>query len=172
MKKLRIIIVCLASLGIACEKEPPQATQSEPQLRRKLPVPHGEAHAKIDEAGRARPGRLGLSLETSLQIEGVRGEHSRGTRTLLVDTISGKTLEKPVGIWIQNVWRPGLPSGVRCVFKGYETGRVIGCSPDGPAEHQFSTSFVVTEVVQPPSVRIGKEAPNQRVQRTAKGRGR
>jgi hypothetical protein len=47
-------------------------------------------------------GRLGFPLGTYLTIEGVRaeGKLKLGVNTLLVDTVNGKQLDTPVGIWI------------------------------------------------------------------------
>jgi len=81
---------------------------------------------------------------------------------LLTDSINGKPLERPIRIWIDNISLPGLPEGIRCTFKGYEDGKVIGCHPGSPVIHQFGRYFVVTEVVEPESVKINKKTPNKK----------
>lgn len=102
-------------------------------------------------------GRLGHPLGTYLTIEGVRAEAGKvGTRTLLVDTINGKKLDRPIGIWIDNV--ASLPKGERCIFRGYESGKMIGVPdevaraenlPPPQAAWQFCRYFIMTSVVQP-----------------------
>src|SRR5262249_41414187 len=70
---------------------------------------------------------LGYQLGKYLTIEGVRAEEGKvGSRTLLVDTVSGKKLDKPVAVWVNNL---DLPAKQRCVLKGYETGKMIGTPP-------------------------------------------
>jgi hypothetical protein len=72
-------------------------------------------------------GSLGCSLGGYLTIEGVRAERGKvGNRTILVDTVNGKKLDKPVGIWIDDV---DLPPNLRCTIKGYETMQMIGRPP-------------------------------------------
>lgn len=62
-----------------------------------------------------------------LTVEGLRLNGTfTGNSTLLVDTVCGKKLDKPVSIWIENL---ELPAKKRCVFKGYELGRMIGTPP-------------------------------------------
>jgi hypothetical protein len=63
-------------------------------------------------------GSLGFPIGTYLTLEGKRGDGIKtGVQTLLVDTINGKRLNNPVGIWIDNV---DLPPKFRCRLKGYE----------------------------------------------------
>ena len=112
-------------------------------------------------------GRLGHPLGSYLTIEGLRAEAGKvGTQTLLVDTINGKKLNEPIGIWIDNV--ASLPEGERCVIKGYETGKMIGTPPAviqaakesgrdvaGPqAVWQFRRFFVMISSVQPESLTV------------------
>ncbi|PAW84054.1 MAG: hypothetical protein B9S33_12575 [Pedosphaera sp. Tous-C6FEB] len=109
----------------------------------------------------AKIGRLGFPLGTLLTIEGVRAEHGKGAaRTLLVDKVGNQTLNPPVGIWMENV---DLPKAVRCLFKGYETGRWIGTPPEvlaatgapvPQAEWQFYTYFLATTVEQPATLKV------------------
>jgi len=101
-------------------------------------------------------GRLGHPLGTYLTIEGVRAETGKvGVQTLLVDTINGKKLDQPVGIWIDNV---ELPEGQRCIIRGYESGKMIGLPfevakaeniPLPQAGWQFFRYFMMTSAVQP-----------------------
>jgi hypothetical protein len=107
-------------------------------------------------------GRLGHALGTYLTIEGIRLEKGKvGTRSLQVDTVNGRRLPEPMGIWIENVKDPGLPRGTRCVIKGYESGRMIGIPPEvAEAEHvephqacwQLQRYFIMTSVVEPASL--------------------
>ncbi|MBI1178313.1 hypothetical protein GC207_12830 [bacterium] len=104
-------------------------------------------------------GYLGYPVGTYVQIEGFRQENGKvGTRTLKVDTISGEKLEKTISIWIENVKHPGLPSGKRCVFRGYESARMIGLpygvakaenSPLPQAVWQLQRYFIVTTILEP-----------------------
>ncbi|MCH8042724.1 MAG: hypothetical protein IID44_03295 [Planctomycetes bacterium] len=73
-------------------------------------------------------GILNDRLGTYLTIEGVRADvfGKGGERILLVDTVNGKMLAKPVGIVVQNL---ELPSKKRCILKGYETGEMGGEPP-------------------------------------------
>src|SRR5437764_4816354 len=77
--------------------------------------------AKVEAAGPRQPGGLlGRQLGAYLTVEGVQAEGGKvGTRTLLVDTIGGKRLDKPVPVWVHNL---DLPAKQRCVLKGYESG--------------------------------------------------
>ena len=69
----------------------------------------------------------GQRLGTYLTIEGVRAEKGKvGLCTLLVHTVNGENLDKPVAIWIDNA---DLPPLFRCTINGYETVRMIGVPP-------------------------------------------
>ena len=75
-------------------------------------------------------GLLGDALGTYRTIEGVLYDGRQEkveSNTLLVDTVDGKKLEKPIGVLIRNV-RP-VPAKTRCVLKGYESGEMIGEPP-------------------------------------------
>lgn len=112
-------------------------------------------------------GKLGYPLGTYLTMEGIRMEKGKvGTRTLLVDTINGKKLPSPVPIWIDNVRNPGLPKDTRCVFRGYESGKMIGVPNEAAEKEQISVPaaawqffryFVVTSVVEPENLKSGME---------------
>src|SRR2546425_5049390 len=92
----------------------------------KAPPPPGGG--KVEAAGPRQPGGvLGDQLGEYLTVEGVRAEGGKvGTRTLLVDTVGGKKLAKPVPVWVHNL---DLPAKQRCVLKGYESGEMIGTPP-------------------------------------------
>ena len=107
---------------------------------------------------RAPLGGLGYVIGTYLTIEGVRAEGFKtGTRTLSVDTVNGRKLELPRGVWVDNV--ESLPESTRCVLKGYESARWIGTPPEvveatgqmSQAVWQLQRYFIVTSVVQPES---------------------
>lgn len=141
MKTIRNLIVLAAAFlvgaSLPCFAVPP-------------PFPTGQKNV-------APPvGLLGYPIGSYLTIEGVRAEQGKvGVHTLLVDTINGHKLDKPVGLWIEN---QELPQGERRVLKGYETGEWIG-TPDevlratgGPAPQakwQFGFLFVVIGDEQP-----------------------
>ena len=128
-----------------------------------LAVCHGQTLAertdpRPDESQRVPVGRLGYPLGSYLTIEGVRLSEGKGTKQcLVVDTVSGHKLAKPVPIY----FRFSLPEGARCVFKGYETGEWSGSAPEevlrlAPRDELFSQAvwgfqnrFVVVAVVQP-----------------------
>ena len=108
-------------------------------------------------------GKLGHPLGTYLTIEGVRfGVDKIGkvgkidTHTLLVDTINGKKLDRPTTISIET--SGSLPMRERCVFRGYESGRMVGVPfevaraenlPLPQVAWQFHRYFIITSVVQP-----------------------
>lgn len=112
------------------------------------------ASAKADDIPN---GRLGHPLGTYLTIEGVRAERPKsGVNTLLVDTVNGKKLDTPIGIWVDNV--DSLPKNTRCILRGYESGKMIGVPREvTEKEHtsqpqavwQFFRYFIVTSVVEP-----------------------
>ena len=88
-----------------------------------------QGRKEVEEVGPWVPrGLLGNKLGTYLTIEGVRDESGFkvGIRTLLVDTVGGKKLDKPVAVWVNNL---DLPAKQRCVLKRYETGMMIGTPP-------------------------------------------
>src|SRR5262245_1846028 len=72
-------------------------------------------------------GVLGELIGEYMTIEGVRHDGMKtGTRSLLVDTVNGKRLARPVSIWVENL---ELPVGKRVVLKGYENGSMAGAPP-------------------------------------------
>ncbi len=107
-------------------------------------------------------GYLGYPVGTYVQIEGVRQEQGKvGTHTLLVDTLCGEKLKSPVPIWLDNLKPPGLPTGKRCVLRGYESVRMVGV-PDGVAKAEnlpvpqaawhMERYFIITSVLEPASL--------------------
>ncbi len=126
------------------------------------PATPGNGSRTPPDAGALPSGRLGHALGTYLTIEGARAEQGKvGTRTLTVDTVDGMRLAPAVGVRLENIKDPGLPPGVRCVVRGYESGRMIGL-PEAVAAaermgtpqagYQFSRYFIVTSVVEPESL--------------------
>ena len=136
------------------------------------PVVPGDAPLK--PVGPRQPGGLlGDALGTYRTIEGVlydgRQEKVEGN-TLLVDTVDGKNLKKPIQVLIHNV-RP-VPAKTRCVFKGYETGAMIGY-PDAiyaaaaeqgrtekrmsPKSYSWRPYFVVLIAVEPKGLELREE---------------
>lgn len=100
-----------------------------------IPAAFGQPPAETSAATRepVRPrqpgGLLGDSLGDYLTIEGVPydGAGKVEGNTLMVDTLNGKKLDKPIGILIHNVRR--LQARQRYVLKGYELGQMIGTPP-------------------------------------------
>ncbi|MDY0169578.1 MAG: hypothetical protein RBS80_23755 [Thermoguttaceae bacterium] len=102
-------------------------------------------------------GRLGHRLGTYLTIEGIRAAKGKvGVNTLIVDTVNGKKLDTPMGVWVENV--DSLPKDSRCILHGYESGKMIGVPfevakkenmPLPQPRWQFFRYFVVTSVVEP-----------------------
>ena len=124
---------------------------------------------------RPRPpsGYFADQLGTYLTIEGVLAVGLKvETPALLVDTVGGKKLDKPIAITIQNI--PALPAKQRCVFKGYELGKMIGRPPaeyDAAKEQgedaaelvkgdaltwHWRPYFVVLKVVEPKGLELSK----------------
>ena len=116
----------------------------------------------IAEAQDTPSGRLGHPVGTYLTIEGVRAEKGKvGVNTLVVDTVNGKKLDTPIGVWIENV--AALPKDTRCTLRGYESGKMIGTPPAEfeaareagkditmpQAEWQFFRYFIVTSIIEP-----------------------
>jgi hypothetical protein len=127
-------------------------------------------------AGARQPGGvLGHELGTYLTIEGVKAEGVKiETNTLLVDTVNGKKLDKPVLIGVRlcdfNATRYDIevnhlmPLKVRCVYKGFESGGMIGIPPAvydaakelgreevpmSPAAWQWRPHFIALIAVKP-----------------------
>jgi len=135
------------------------------------PVPQfGKGVERIDRP-RWPGGKLNDRLGEYLTIEGVRAEQGKvGKRTLIVDTLNGKKLSKPVYIWVHNL---ELPKGKRCVLKKYESGQMIGTPPAAfaaakeqgktfipqAAGWQWSPHFVVLIVTAPADLDLERSRP-------------
>jgi hypothetical protein len=116
-------------------------------------------------------GLLGRPLGEYLTIEGSRYEPKPAvmvdtSRTLLVDTVNGKKLPKPVQVHVRTV--RVLPTEGRCVLKGYESGRMGGTPPaafkaaeeagkpiePGTLVWGWQFYFVATSAVSPKGLKI------------------
>ena len=115
--------------------------------------------AQVD--GDVPVGKLGLELGTYLTIEGVPPDNQMKAGNMIVGTVNGRKLDVPVLIQIQNVH--ALPAGVRCVLRGYESGKMIGVPdqvarqekiPLSQAKWQFFRFFIATSVVEPKELKI------------------
>ena len=114
-------------------------------------------------------GKLGFPLGTYLTVEGQAakvGFKVNPTCTLVVDTVNGKRLQRPVTVVVEelNMKNP-LPQQGRVAIKGYESGKMIGTPPAAieaareagkdiavpQAGWQFYRFFVLTSWVHPES---------------------
>lgn len=79
-------------------------------------------------------GLLANELGTYLKIEGVLydGSGKAESNSMVVDTVNGTKLDKPVIVLVKNM---RLPAKKRCVLRGYELGEMIGRPP---AEHTLA----------------------------------
>jgi hypothetical protein len=107
------------------------------------PRPQAVQETSRDTTPASRPRRPGGLLSDStgefLTIEGIKVEHGKyETNTLLVDTVDGTKLEKPVTLLIRASYvadhnlKPAkftLEAKKRYVLKGYESGEMIGIAP-------------------------------------------
>jgi hypothetical protein len=111
-------------------------------------------------------GTLGFPLGTYLLIEGTRYAPEQPALVptdcvLVVDTVNGKKLSKPIWIEIEGTV---LTAGVRYLFKGYEDGAMRGQPPaldqadreagrEPPVLQQsgwyFEFRFIPTSIVSP-----------------------
>jgi hypothetical protein len=107
-------------------------------------------------ADRVPMGRLGHPIGSYLTITGVRAERGKvGVKTLAVDSVNGRKLDRPITIWLDNI--EALPGSTPCVVKGYESARWIGTPPEvvaatgrvTQASWQLQRYFIVTTVVRP-----------------------
>lgn len=138
-------------------------------------VPNAQGVVETETVTARQPGGLlGERLGTYLTIGGVRSEGVKlESGTFLVDTINGKKLDKPVSVLIRGASivnhnlqpaRLDLPAQQRCIFKGFETGEMIGVPPAvavaakeqgwrkvpmSPTAWRWRPSFVVLVVVEP-----------------------
>ena len=163
------VALCAMAISIAAA-EPPVGPGAAPG------TPSGAAPdaAKVKSVRPRSPGGLFTDqLGTYLTIEGVLAVGLKvETPALLVDTVGGKKLDKPIAITIQNI--SALPAKQRCVFKGYELGKMIGRPPaeyDAAKEQgqdaaelvkgdaltwQWRPYFVVLKVVEPKGLELRK----------------
>lgn len=146
-----------------------------------LAVPSGVAKAETIRP-RQPGGLLRDQLGAYLTIEGVKAEDGKiETGTLLVDTVDGKKLDKPISLVIRGAYvvndnlqpaRLDLPAKHRCVFKGFESGEMIGVPPAvqaaaaeqgwkgvpiSPAQWQWRPYFVALIVVEPEGLELRKQ---------------
>lgn len=110
-----------------------------------IPIAVGQLPAALGitqpaTAGARQPGGIfSVPLGTYLTIEGVKLEGDKvESCTLLVDTVDGKKLDKPVSLVIRGAAvvdhnlqpaRLALPPQQRCIFKGFESGEMVGIPP-------------------------------------------
>ncbi|HKA08586.1 MAG TPA: hypothetical protein VKD71_15110 [Gemmataceae bacterium] len=129
--------------------------------------PTAPGGGKVIAAPPMPAGKLGTYLGEYLKIEGVRAEFGKvGKQTLIVDTVGGKKLDKPIHMWVQNL---ELPAKKRCVLKGYELGEMIGTPPaaiaaakeqgrtdvgESQAAWQWRPYFVVLIAVEPKGLEV------------------
>lgn len=113
--------------------------------------------SELPEGAEIPEGKLGYPLGKYLKVQGMRAEKGEvGVNTLIIDTVDGKKLKEPVRLWIENV--EALPKDTRCIFRGYESGKMIGVPEElAKAENRplpqshwhFKRYFIVTTVVKP-----------------------
>jgi hypothetical protein len=139
-----------------------------------LAAPH---RAGIVEAGPRQPGGLLRDrLGEYLTIEGTLAKGAKiETGTLLVDTVDGKKLAKPVAVLVRNLkfsaTRPHGEAKQRFVLKGYESGEMIGVAPavwtaareqgwkdvnPSPFPWQWRPYFVALVAVEPEGLELDK----------------
>ena len=92
------------------------------------PVAPGVAGPAVPVRPRQPGGLFGDSLGSYRTIEGALydGPGKVESNTLMVDTLDGRKLDRPVAVLVRNV---RLPARERCVLKGYELGEMIGRPP-------------------------------------------
>lgn len=141
-------------------------------------IPSATNDAKAKTFRPYQPGGiLRDQLGVYLTIEGVRTDAGKvESGTLLVDTVDGQLLQKPIPVLIRTPGYPPkhikLPVRQRCVFRGYESGGMIGIpqavyaaateqgrteSDVSPKPFSWRPYFVVLIVAEP----NGLELPNQ-----------
>jgi hypothetical protein len=109
-------------------------------------------------------GKLGFALGTYLTVEGEAAAPGAkvNPRTLVVDTVDGERLDRPVAVIVDGPDVKLPPTG-RVIIRGYETGKMIG-TPDAEiraaveagrpveasqAAFQFYRTFVLLSWVEP-----------------------
>jgi hypothetical protein len=123
-----------------------------------LPVATGGPNSESVKP-RQPGGILSDELGAYRTIEGFRFEGGKvETGTLLVDTVDGKKLDKPITLLIrgavvvdQNLQPAGLslPAKQRCILKGFESGEMIGVPPavSAAAEEQGWKEVPISQAV-------------------------
>lgn len=91
-------------------------------------IPETQVEKELPLRPRAPGGFLHETLGVYLTIEGqlYDGGGKVESNSLVVDTVDGRKLKKPLVIRVANV---RLPPKTRCVLKGYELGSMIGRPP-------------------------------------------
>lgn len=143
-------------------------------------LPTARSGANTETVKPRQPGGLlGNQLGTYLTIEGIMSEGVKiETGTLLVDTVDGKKLDNPLSLVIRGASIVNhnlqaadldLPAQQRCIFKGFESGEMIGVPPAVPAaakeqgwqevpmspvQWQWRPYFVALVVVEPKSLEL------------------
>jgi hypothetical protein len=154
-----LLVLCLCPVRASAQPPPAGKPPERPTIR----------------TGEVPAGSLGSPLGQYLTIEGIRYEPKPAimvdtTSTLLVDTVNGKKLSKPIPIQIATV--RALPKEGRCVLKGYEDGRMGGTPPAafkaaeeagrplelGTAVWGWRFYFVATSVVSPEGLKATQGA--------------
>ncbi len=104
-------------------------------------------------------GHLGMPIGRFVIIEGERTSQKSANGHpyyLSVSKVNGEPLENSAVIQIDNLEK--LPASKSYIFKGYETGKMVGVPPDVPTKKgsihsgdvwHFDVSFVVVETVKP-----------------------
>lgn len=145
--------------------------------------PKVEGGEKLESPVRPRQpgGILSDQLGVYLIIEGVPAEGGKvESGTLLVDTVDGKKLAKPINLVVRGAYiadhnlqpaRLDIPAKQRCVLKGYESGEMIGVAPAvdaaakeqgwqevpmSPVPWQWRPYFVALIVVEPKGLELRK----------------
>ena len=139
----------------------------------------GKPNAKEATVPRQPGGYLSDSTGKYLTIEGVKVEGGKvESNTLLVDTVDGERLDVPIPLAIHVKYIQehnlktasfNLPSKQRCVFKGYESGTMVGVAPAiyaaakeegwkkvpmSPVGWHWRPHFVALIVVQPKGLEL------------------
>lgn len=135
-----------------------------------LAIPSGCCSRPAPVPAGAPVGLLGPRIGTYLRIEGERDRDGKvGPHSLLVKQVGDDVLPTPVSIWVENL---DFPVEVRCVIRGYESGRWIGVPPEveraekiapRQAGWQFQHYFVATSVQAPPE--LARRFQSERLQR-------
>ena len=127
-------------------------------------------------------GILSDQLGVYRTIEGIRSDGGKvEIGTLLVDTVDGQKLDKPIPLLIRGAvvvdhnLQPAvlrLPAKHRCILKGFESGEMIGVPPAvsaaaeeqgwkevpmSPVQWEWRPYFVALVVVEPKSLELRKQ---------------